>query len=135
MTPAEQTLMMQVFIMAGILFVIGYLGNVLAFSNRFVNALVTAILFALIYGGIAYAAFVTDEASLREKVGSLTQEQWIQNIAAASAFVFVIDLIANMLAFQSRFVNALMTSIVFLIAFGGLMFLMSGTPSVGQAPA
>jgi len=135
MTPAEQGFIIQILIAAGILFVIGYIGNVLSFSSRFVNALVTAILFALIYGGIVYAAFVTNEESLREQVGALSQAQWIRMIGTAAVVVFVIDLIANMLSFQSRFMNALMTSIVFLIAFGALMYFTGGIPAVGQAPA
>ena len=52
MSPAEQTFLVQVLIAAGVLFVIGFIGNVLSFSNRFVNALVTAIIFVLVYGGI-----------------------------------------------------------------------------------
>ena len=41
----------------------------LSFSNRFVNALVTAIIFVLVYGGIIYAAFVSDQEALKEQVG------------------------------------------------------------------
>ncbi|MCC7252626.1 MAG: hypothetical protein IT540_12215 [Hyphomicrobium sp.] len=36
--------------------------------------------------------------------------------------MFVIDLIGNLLSFSSRFVNALVTAIVFLIIFGGLTY-------------
>ncbi len=135
MSPVEQTFLVQVLIAAGVLFVIGFIGNVLSFSNRFVNALVTAIIFVLVYGGIVYAAFVSDQEPLKEQVGALSQEQWIRMIGIAGVFVFVIDLVANMLSFQSRFMNALMTAIVFLVLFGGLMYFTGGIPTEVRAPA
>jgi hypothetical protein len=135
MSPVEQTFLVQVLIAAGVLFVIGFIGNVLSFSNRFVNALVTAIIFVLVYGGIVYAAFVSDQEALKEQVGALSQEQWIRMIGIAGVFVFVIDLVANMLSFQSRFMNALMTAIVFLVLFGGLMYFTGGIPTEVRAPA
>ena len=135
MSPVEQTFLVQVLIAAGVLFVIGFIGNVLSFSNRFVNALVTAIIFVLVYGGIVYAAFVSDQEALKEQVGALSQEQWIRMIGIAGVFVFVIDLVANMLSFRSRFMNALMTAIVFLVLFGGLMYFTGGIPTEVRAPA
>ena len=42
MSPSETALITQVLISAGFLFGIAYLGNRLSFSNRFVNALITA---------------------------------------------------------------------------------------------
>jgi lipid-A-disaccharide synthase-like uncharacterized protein len=135
MSPVEQTFLVQILIAAGVLFVIGFIGNVLSFSNRFVNALVTAIIFVLVYGGIVYAAFVSDQEALKEQVGALSQEQWIRMIGIAGVFVFVIDLVANMLSFQSRFMNALMTAIVFLVLFGGLMYFTGGIPTEVRVPA
>ncbi len=35
-------------IVAGLAFLVGYLGNLIAFGNRFINALVTAIAFAVL---------------------------------------------------------------------------------------
>jgi lipid-A-disaccharide synthase-like uncharacterized protein len=135
MSPAEQTFLVQVLIAAGVLFVIGFIGNVLSFSNRFVNALVTAIIFVLVYGGIVYAGFVSDQEAIKEQIGVLSQEQWIRMIGIAGLFVFVIDLVANMLSFQSRFMNALMTAIVFLVLFGGLMYFTGGIPNEIRVPA
>ena len=54
MSPSETALMTQVLISAGFLFGIAYLGNRLSFSNRFVNALITALIFAVFYAGLAY---------------------------------------------------------------------------------
>lgn len=40
MSPSETALLTNVLVGSGILFVIAYLGNVLTFTNRFVNALI-----------------------------------------------------------------------------------------------
>jgi len=40
-------------------FVIDSIGNVIEFNNRFVNALVTAILFALVFGVLVYSGYST----------------------------------------------------------------------------
>ena len=54
MSEAETAFLMKVLVGAGILFVIGYIGNMLSFSSRFMNALVTAVVFALIYGALYF---------------------------------------------------------------------------------
>ena len=135
MSPVEQTLLVQLLVMAGILFVIGLIGNVLSFSNRFMNALITAVIFMLVYGGLFYVALASDQDELREQIGALSQEQLLVNIGVAGALVFVIDFVANMLSFQSRFMNALMTSIVFLLLFGAFIFLSGNIPPEGRVPA
>ena len=48
MSLAETALLYKVLVGARSLFGIGYVGNLLSFSNRFVNALVIAIVFAVI---------------------------------------------------------------------------------------
>lgn len=48
---------------------------------------------------------------------------WLEPVLIAAAVVFVVDLIGNMLSFSNRFVNALVTSIVFAVIFGTLSFL------------
>ena len=113
---------------SAILFVVGYVGNMLSFSNRFMNALVTAIIFAAIYGALFYFA---DPAELFSTVGPMSQEEMLKTVGMAALLVFIIDLVANMLAFNSRFVNALMTAIVFAVLFGGLMYATGGVPQAG----
>ena len=135
MSPVEHTLLVQLLVMAGILFVLGLFGNVLSFSNRFMNALITAVIFMLVYGGLFYVALASDQDELREQIGALSQEQLLVNIGVAGALVFVIDFVANMLSFQSRFMNALMTSIVFLVLFGAFIFLSGNIPTEVRAPA
>ena len=130
MSPAETALLIKVLVGAGVLFVIGYIGNLLSFSNRFVNALVTAIVFAVIYGALIY--FI-DSATLPPDLQQISQEQWIQVIGMSAVLVFVIDFVANMLTFSSRFWNAFMTALVFAVLFAGLVYATGGIPTAGTA--
>ncbi|MFY0612167.1 MAG: hypothetical protein JXQ99_11615 [Hyphomicrobiaceae bacterium] len=125
MSEAESAFLMKILIGAGILFVIGYIGNMLSFSNRFMNALVTAVVFALVYGALY---FVIDQTALSAEVGAMSQQQWFKMVGISAVLVFIIDLVANMIAFNSRFTNALMTAIVFAVLFGGLMYATGGVP-------
>jgi hypothetical protein len=43
-------------IFAGIVFVVDLIGNTISFSNRFVNALVSALVFLVIAGTLSYLA-------------------------------------------------------------------------------
>jgi ethanolamine transporter EutH len=55
--PAEYQYLEPTVIAAGVVFVVALIGNVLTFSSRFVNALVTAVLFGAIFGGLAYVTY------------------------------------------------------------------------------
>lgn len=55
--PAEYLWLEPVLIAAAVVFVVDLIGNMLAFGNRIVNALVTAIIFALIFGALAYYGY------------------------------------------------------------------------------
>ncbi|NJO32807.1 MAG: hypothetical protein HC869_06345 [Rhodospirillales bacterium] len=67
---------------------------------------------------------------------------WLEPVIIAAIVVFVIALIGNTLAFGSRFVNALVTAVVFALVFGSLVYFgygnismtVSTTPSA-SAPA
>ena len=130
MSPAETALLMKALVGAGILFVIGYIGNLISFSSRVVNALVTAIVFAVIYGALYY--FI-DSATLPPELQEISQETWIQMIAFSAVLVFFIDLIANMLSFSNRFLNALMTAVVFAVLFAVLVYATGGPPTTTAA--
>ena len=126
MSPDMLETFKPVLIGAVILFVIGYLGNVIAFGGRFVNALVTAILFAIVYGVVFYLA---GQSGIATPISSMSIEEQVKIIGVAAAVVFVIDLIANMLSFSSRFMNALMTAIVFLVVYGVMLYATGGIPA------
>lgn len=46
-----------VVIAAIVVFIVSWIGNALTFSNRFANALVTSVVFALIFGAITYFGY------------------------------------------------------------------------------
>ena len=48
-----------VLIGAVIVFILDLIGNMISFSNRFLNALATAILFAIVFGGLLYSGVLT----------------------------------------------------------------------------
>jgi hypothetical protein len=121
----ETALLTKVLVGAGILFFIGYIGNLISFSNRFMNALVTAIVFAIIYGALFY--FI-DRTTLPPELQNVSQQTLFQMVGLSAFLVFVIDLIANMLSFSSRFMNALMTAIVFAVLYGALLYFMGNAP-------
>jgi hypothetical protein len=70
------------------------------------------------------------------------QYLWLEPVIVAAVVVFVIDLIGNTISFSNRFLNALVTSVVFALVFGSLVYFgygnirlsVSVTPSV-DAPA
>jgi hypothetical protein len=67
---------------------------------------------------------------------------WLEPVLIASAVVFVISLIGNVLAFWGRVANAFVTALIFAAVFGALVFYgygnismtVSTTPSI-TAPA
>ena len=67
---------------------------------------------------------------------------WLEPVIVAAVVVFVIDLVGNTISFSNRFLNALVTSVVFALVFGSLVYFgygnismsVSATPSV-DAPA
>jgi hypothetical protein len=52
---------------------------------------------------------------------------WIGLVAMGCILVFITDLIGNTLNFESRFVNALTTSIVFSFVFAGFIYFRYGS--------
>mgnify|MGYP006889938256 CR=1 FL=1 len=118
--PAEYAIYEPVLLAAAVVFVIGLIGNILSFSSRFGNALLTAILFAVIFG----ALFYTTQADVRAPDPQFlpAEHAWLEYVLFGAAIVFVVDLIGNALSFSSRFVNALVTAIVFALIFGGLTY-------------
>jgi hypothetical protein len=117
--PADFHWLEPVLFFSAVVFVIGLIGNILAFGNRFVNALVTALLVAIVGGALNYH-FFGDSAP---KTIALDQAlAWLEPVLVAAAVVFVLDLIGNMLTFESRVGNALATAVVFAIIFGTLSY-------------
>ncbi len=55
--PAEYSLYEPVVIAAIVVFFIDWIGNTITFSNRVINAFVTALLFGLIFGALVYFGY------------------------------------------------------------------------------
>ena len=68
------------------------------------------------------------------------QYAWFEPVLIAAVIVFIIDSVGNIIEFNNRFVNALVTAILFAIVFGALVYFgygniaVSGTPTA-PAPA
>jgi hypothetical protein len=132
MSPSETALLANVLVGSGILFFIAYLGNALSFSNRFVNALVTALVFAVFYAALIYTV---DKTVLPPELKEATQDTWIQMVLMAAGLVFVLDLIANFISFNNRFVSALVTAVLFAVLFGVAVYTTGSTPTTGVPSA
>jgi hypothetical protein len=132
MSPSETALLTNVLVGSGILFVIAYLGNVLTFTNRFVNALITALIFAVFYSGLAYTV---DKTVMPPELKEASRQAWLQMVVMAAGLVFVLDLVANFISFNNRFVSALITAVLFAVLFGFAIYssggLMHGSVETG----
>ena len=53
--PEDMLWLQPVLIGAVIVFILDLIGNMISFSNRFMNALATAIVFAVVFGGLLYS--------------------------------------------------------------------------------
>jgi hypothetical protein len=117
--PADLSWLEPVVVMSAVVFVVGLIGNILSFNSRFMNALVTAIIFALLSGVLFYMMF---KDSIPRTIAAPADLAWLEPVLVAAAIVFVVDLIGNMLSFSNRFVNALVTALIFGGIFGGLSY-------------
>jgi len=57
MLPAQYVWFEPVLIASVVVFIIDLIGNSFAFGNRYVGALVSAILFALVFGALVYFGY------------------------------------------------------------------------------
>ena len=65
------------------------------------------------------------------------QYAWFEPVLIATIVVFIIDLIGNSIGFGNRFLSAMMSSIVFALVFGTLVYFGYGsvTMSVTTTPS
>lgn len=55
--PAEYAWLEPILVASIVVFFVDWIGNSITFSNRVINALVTAILFGLIFGALTYYGY------------------------------------------------------------------------------
>ena len=62
---------------------------------------------------------------------------WLEPVILAAVVVFFVDLFGNMVTFNNRFVNALVTALLFIVIFGALVYFGYGKVqiSVQQTPS
>ncbi|MGA9302334.1 MAG: hypothetical protein WBW45_19070 [Bradyrhizobium sp.] len=65
------------------------------------------------------------------------QYAWFEPVLIATVVVFIIDLVGNSIGFGNRFLSAIMSSIVFALVFGTLVYFGYGsvTMSVTTTPS
>ena len=86
----------------------------LAFGNRVVNAFTTAIVWGVLFI-VLYFVLGAVEIPLAANLSRL-----VMMTAVGSAIVFVADMIGNLIAFGNRFLNSLVTAIVWATIFVAL---------------
>jgi len=104
-----------------LIFVADLIGNHISFHNRFYNALVTCIVWGVLFYllNVAYswwsdAAIVEDTNLIIYTLGGVL-------------LAFAADLIGNSIAFKSPYRNAFVTSVIWAIAFGIAAYLFITT--------
>ncbi|MEL6210641.1 MAG: hypothetical protein AAFR44_10770 [Pseudomonadota bacterium] len=132
--PTEYAWLEPVIVAAIIVFLVDLVGNSLAYSGRFVNALMTAIVFLVVFGALAYFGLGKLEVStdMAEIPSRFLPEDllWLEPVVIGAALVFVVGLVGNLLAFKNRFVNALVTALIFVAVFGAVTYLGYGSVEV-----
>jgi hypothetical protein len=93
------------------------IGNFITFHSRLVNAIVTALVATAIVFGISALLDVYSDAGMDRPV----------IFAGVAILVFIADFIGNHIAFKSRIVNALVTSIVATMLVAGLVYMTNPT--------
>jgi TRAP-type C4-dicarboxylate transport system permease small subunit len=62
--PGDLLWLEPVLIATGLVFVVGLVGNMLSFKNRLMNALVTAVIFLVVFGAVTYFGYGSVEVDL-----------------------------------------------------------------------
>jgi len=91
-----------------IVFIADMIGNLIVFDNRFLNALATGLVFLVLFGAAYYFFFLDFETPGLVLVGAF--------------LVFCADLVSNMLVFNNRFANALLTALITIATLGAIMY-------------
>lgn len=116
----EQQVLLIVAIGFIVVFVSDSIGNLIAFDNRIVNALVTGVVFGVIFGAIIW--YLNQSAAPADRV------PFLATVLVGAAVVVISDLIGNMIAFGNRFVNSLVTAVIF--AGGFLLYIYVILPRI-----
>lgn len=132
--PTEYVWLEPVIVAAIIVFAVDLIGNSMAYSGRFVNAIATAAVFLVVFAALAFFGlgkleFSTDAAELPSRFlpGDYL---WLEPVLIGTALVFVVGFVGNLISFKNRFMNALTTAFIFLIIFAAVTYLGYGNIAV-----
>ena len=132
--PAEYIWLEPVIVAAIIVFLLDLVGNSLAYRGRFVNAIMTAVVFFVVFGALAY--FGLGKLEVSTDVAQIPSQflpsglLWLEPVVMGTVVVLIVGLIANMLSFKNRFMNAVVTAAIFLVVFGALTYFGYGSVNV-----
>ena len=132
--PAEYIWLEPVIVAAIIVFLLDLVGNSLAYRGRFVNAIMTAVVFFVVFGALAY--FGLGKLEVSTDVAQIPSQflpsdlLWLEPVVIGTVVVLIVGLIANMLSFKNRFMNAVVTAAIFLVVFGALTYFGYGSVNV-----
>ena len=132
--PDEYVWLEPVIVAAIIVFAVDLVGNSIAYGGRLVNAFTTAFVFLAIFAALTYFGLgkleVSTEAVEIPSRFLPPDYLWLEPVVIATAIVFAVGLIGNIMSFQNRFMNAVVTAFIFLIVFGAATYLGYGTLEV-----
>lgn len=135
-----------VIVAAIVLFIVDLIGNSIAYGGRFINAIATAIVFFIIFAALAY--FGLGKLAVSSEYAQIPSRfmpddlVWLEPVLIATVLVLIVGFIGNVLAFKNRFINAVVTALIFLVIFGAVTYFGYGAvevslPSIssGDVPA
>jgi len=132
--PDEYVWLEPVIVAAIIVFAVDLIGNSIAYGGRLVNAITTAIVFLIVFSALAYFGLgkleVSTEAAEIPSRFLPDDYLWLEPVLIATALVFVVGLIGNILSFKNRFINAVATAILFLLIFAAVTYFGYGAIEV-----
>lgn len=123
-----------VIVAAIVLFIVDLIGNSIAYGGRFINAIATAVVFFIIFAALAYFGLgklvvSTDVAEIPSRFMP-DDLIWLEPVLIATVLVLIVGFIGNMLAFKNRFINAVVTALIFLVIFGAVTYFGYGAVEV-----
>lgn len=99
-----------------LVFIADLIGNTIAFGNRRFNAIVSAVIWGIVFYVIVF--FGQKELDMKP----IEYQQLLALTVLGLQSVFVADVIGNSLVFDNRVVNAIVTSIIWAVVFMGTIY-------------
>lgn len=132
--PDEYVWLQPVIVAAIVVFAVDLIGNSIAYSGRLANAFTTAIVFFVIFAALTYFGLGKLEVSTDAvEIPTLflpPDYLWLEPVVIATAIVFAVGFVGNILSFENRFMNAVVTAVIFLAVFGATTYLGYGSVEI-----